>query len=179
MKRQHSWEQAFHVYAAIYSQANPSHATEIWQYMHVINIAAGSYSWENVSFYDYTFRQLMSQKPKHSWAKTYTQGWNLAMTIPCQSLATKLQGQVMAAAKAIVSVTGWMIAVGSSIGTSVTGERTALGTIGVLIVAVGIIVLQIAKKGRKRKGGIQGQGHHKRGPQSERKTITEKISSLR
>ena len=70
----HRWEQAFRVYAAIYSQANPSRATEIWQYVHVINIAAGSYTWENVSFYDYTFRQLMSQKPKRSWAKTYTQG---------------------------------------------------------------------------------------------------------
>ena len=82
----------------------------------------------------------------------------------------------MAAVKATVSVTGGMIAVGSSIGTSVTGERTALGTIGIPIVAVGTIVLQIAEKGRRRKGGIQGQGLHKRGPQSKKRTITEKIS---
>ena len=44
------WEQAFRIYAAIYSGANPSRAAEIWQYVHVINTAAVSYSWENVSF---------------------------------------------------------------------------------------------------------------------------------
>ena len=29
--------------------------------------------------YDYTFRQLMSEYPDRSWAKTYLQGWNLIM----------------------------------------------------------------------------------------------------
>ena len=74
------WKQAFHVYTAVYSKANPHRASEIWQYLHVINLAAGSYVWDNVAFYDYTFRQLMSSKLIRSWAKTYTQGWNLAMT---------------------------------------------------------------------------------------------------
>ena len=74
------WEQAFRVYAAIYSKANPQRASEIWQYVHVVNLAAASYSWENVSFYDFTFRQLMSIKLNRSWVKTYVQGWNLAMT---------------------------------------------------------------------------------------------------
>ena len=46
------WEQAFRVYAAVYSQANPDRAAEIWQYVHVINTAAQSYTRENVSFYD-------------------------------------------------------------------------------------------------------------------------------
>ena len=59
-----SWEQAFRVYAAIYSKAQPSRASEIWQYIYVINIAASSYSWDNVAFYDYTFRQLMSEKTR-------------------------------------------------------------------------------------------------------------------
>ena len=36
----HRWEQAFRVYAAIYSNANPSRAAEIWQYVYVINSAA-------------------------------------------------------------------------------------------------------------------------------------------
>ena len=76
------WEQAFRVYTAIYSKANPQRASEIWQYIYVTNLAATSYNWENVAFYDYTFRQLMSQKPNRSWAKTYVQGWNLAMTEP-------------------------------------------------------------------------------------------------
>ena len=55
------WEQAFRVYSAIYSEANPDRAAEIWQYVHVINTAAMSYAWENVAFYDVTFRQLMDK----------------------------------------------------------------------------------------------------------------------
>ena len=74
------WEQAFRVYSAIYSEANPDCAAEIWQYVHVINTASLSYSWDNVSFYDVTFRQLMDKKPHRSWAKIYTQMWNLALT---------------------------------------------------------------------------------------------------
>ena len=73
------WEQAFRIYAAIYSQANPSRAAEIWQYVHVINVAAGTYIWENVSNYDITFRHLMAQNPKRSWSKIYNQMWNLSM----------------------------------------------------------------------------------------------------
>ena len=76
------WEQAFRVYAAIYSKANPHRAAEIWQYVHVINTAAASYVWENVYYYDITFRQLMHSKPKRSWAKTYNQLWNIAMCEP-------------------------------------------------------------------------------------------------
>ena len=74
------WEQAFRVYAAVYSEQNPHRSAEIWQYVHIINTAAVSYAWENVAFYDYTFRQLMERKPNRSWAKIYTQMWNLAMT---------------------------------------------------------------------------------------------------
>ena len=76
------WEQAFRVYAAVYCAANPSRSPEIWQYVYVINAAAASYAWENVAYYDFTFRQLMSEKPHRSWAKTYTQLWNLAMCDP-------------------------------------------------------------------------------------------------
>ena len=76
------WEQAFRVYAAIYSNANPRYSAEIWQYVYMINTAAMSYAWENVLYYDFTFRQLMHANPNHSWAKTYTQIWNLAMCDP-------------------------------------------------------------------------------------------------
>ena len=76
------WEQAFRIYAAIYSQANPHCAAEIWQYVHVINVAAGAYVWDNVSYYDITFRQLMSQNPERSWSKIYNNMWNLAMREP-------------------------------------------------------------------------------------------------
>ena len=76
------WEQAFRVYAAIYTRANPERSVEIWQYMHVINIAASTYQWSNVAYYDMTFRQLMAFNPNRSWAKTYNQGWNLALREP-------------------------------------------------------------------------------------------------
>ena len=76
------WEQAFRVYAAMYTHVNPECVTEIWQYMHVINIVASAYQWSTVAYYDLTFRQLMAFKPNRSWAKTYNQGWNLAMKEP-------------------------------------------------------------------------------------------------
>ena len=76
------WEQAFRVYAAVYSNANPSRSAEIWQYVYVINTAAASYVWDNVAYYDYTFRQLMHKYPNRSWAKNYNQLWNLAMKDP-------------------------------------------------------------------------------------------------
>ena len=76
------WEQAFRIYAAIYMRANPHQASKVWEYVYVINTAASSFHWDNVAFYDSTFRQLMSQKPWRSWAKTYVQGWNLAMRDP-------------------------------------------------------------------------------------------------
>ena len=76
------WEQAFCIYAAIYTRANPERASEIWQYVYVINTATQSFHWDNVSIYDSTFRQLMAFKPWRSWAKSYLQGWNLAMKDP-------------------------------------------------------------------------------------------------
>ena len=74
------WEQAFRVYAAIYSQANPQRSAEIWQYVFVINTAAASYLWSNVAEYDFAFRQMMSMNPRRSWSKTYNQMWNLCLT---------------------------------------------------------------------------------------------------
>ena len=76
------WEQAFRVYAAVYTEAHPERASEIWQYVYTINSAAQSYKWQNVAYYDFTFHQLMVKKPWHSWVKTYTQGWNLALKEP-------------------------------------------------------------------------------------------------
>ena len=76
------WEQAFRVYATIYSRANPHRAAEIWQYVYTINLAASSFVWDNVANYDFTFRQLMAKYPSRSWALIYNQMWNLAMREP-------------------------------------------------------------------------------------------------
>ena len=72
------WDQAFRVYAAIYTHANPSRSSEIWQYVYVIHTAAAANPWDNVYYYDINFRKLMASKPWRSWGKTYTQGWNMA-----------------------------------------------------------------------------------------------------
>ena len=48
----------------------------------MIHKAASNFVWDNVSYYDITFRQLMSQKLWRSWSKTYSQAWNLAMVEP-------------------------------------------------------------------------------------------------
>ena len=72
------WDQAFRVFAAIYTHANPERASEIWQYVYVIHTAVAANPWDNVYFYDINFRELMASKPWRSWGKTYTQGWNMA-----------------------------------------------------------------------------------------------------
>ena len=73
------WEQAFRIYAAIYSKANPERSAEIWQYVYTINSAASNYIWENVAYYDFTFRQMMGLHPRRSWAKIFNQLWNMAL----------------------------------------------------------------------------------------------------
>ena len=76
------WEQAFRIYAAIYCNANPTRAGEIWQYIYIINSAAATYQWDNIAYYNVTFRQLMSEKPGRSWGKTFVQLWQLALREP-------------------------------------------------------------------------------------------------
>ena len=86
------WEQAFRVYASIYSSANPSRANEIWQYVDIINRAAGKYTWENVSSYDYQFRRWMSENPMRNWGKTLTQIWNLELVDHVQKNSSQVNG---------------------------------------------------------------------------------------
>ena len=83
------WEQAFRVYTTIYCQANPTRSGEILQYVDVIHRAASIFSWDNVAKYDYVFRQLMAEKPHRSWAKTYTQMWNITLNEPIKKIPRK------------------------------------------------------------------------------------------
>ena len=78
------WEQAFRIYANLYSTTNPHRSAEIWQYVDVIHTAASSFAWDNVARYDLTFRHLMAANPERSWARIYTQGWSLNMRDPVQ-----------------------------------------------------------------------------------------------
>ena len=88
----HKWDQAFRVYATIYSKENPTRGPEIWQYIDTIHRAARTFHWESVYEYDYCFRQLMAEYPQRSWARTYTQMWNLTL---CEgSIKTQANGNV-------------------------------------------------------------------------------------
>ena len=76
------WDQAFRIYASLFTYANPERGAEIMQYIHTINNAAMTFAWDNVAHYDYYFRQKMAQKPYKSWAKTFMQLWTVSMVNP-------------------------------------------------------------------------------------------------
>ena len=152
----HKWEQAFRVYAAIYTQNNPDRACEIWQYMHVINVAASAYQWSNMLYYDITLTQLMAYKPSRSWAKTYHQGWNLAMKEPIGIskgfVVAPSNNHAQMTNQADQDVIGGMIAVGISI--KIVAKRTKMHAILIIaahIVVDGIMVIIIAGKDCKRR----------------------------
>ena len=47
--------------------------------MYILNSAASTYVWDDVTHHDFVFHQLMSVSPYRSWAKTYTQMWQMTM----------------------------------------------------------------------------------------------------
>ena len=73
------WEQAFRVYANVYTKMFPEKASELIQYNHVIYTASLSYLWDNVYTYDKEFRMHISQFPQRSWAVILQQAWTLYM----------------------------------------------------------------------------------------------------
>ena len=73
------WEQAFRVYAHIYSNANPHRCGEIWQYIDSIHSASTTFLWDNVANYDFSFRKIMEDKPQRCWGTTNTQLWTMCM----------------------------------------------------------------------------------------------------
>ena len=68
------WEQAFHIYAGIFTQVNPSRGHELFQHINNIHEAAVSFLWDNVYEYDTEFRELMSRNPQHNWGVIYHNG---------------------------------------------------------------------------------------------------------
>ena len=82
------WEQAFRLYATVYTKEHPHRSAEILQYMDTIHRAARTFNWEAVADYDFCFRQLMAEYPERSWATIYTQMWNLTL---CESGSDKNQ----------------------------------------------------------------------------------------
>ena len=78
----YKWEQALRVYATIFSETNTGRAGEIWKSFHIINSVTSTFQWDNVAYYDYTFRQMIHDRPNRKWSKTYLQLWQLAMHDP-------------------------------------------------------------------------------------------------
>ena len=76
------WNEAFRVYAMIYSRANPHRAAEIFQYIDTVNSAASSFVWENVAYYDFLFRKLMDENTSRSWAVKCQELWSESMRDP-------------------------------------------------------------------------------------------------
>ena len=72
----HRWEQAFRIFAHIYTRAHPNRASELMQYNFDIHSAAQSYSWDNVYAYDRDFRYHMSRNPGRSWGIALQRAWN-------------------------------------------------------------------------------------------------------
>ena len=138
-------EQAFRVYAAIYCNANPNRAGEIWQYIYTINSAATSYQWENVAHYDVVFRQMMSDRPGSSWAKLYTQLWQLALKDLLQRNAgnagnpgsSSTQGGGLSHGRiGVAGILTAQVPVTGQVVSLPTGVRTVVpGTMGLTIVA--------------------------------------------
>ena len=137
------WEQAFRVYAAVYTDANPERSGEIWQYMHTINVAASSFHWDNVANYDVTFRQLIIVAGRKFTIKAGI--WQ------CKTLLVRTRQVVIRLQQLIrehrrVREIGAMIAVGNTIRTGVT-DQNAIGIIDALIVGGGTMDTITATKG--------------------------------
>ena len=73
------WEQAFRVYANIYTKGNPNRAAELIEYNHVIHSISLSFTWDNVYAYDKEFRLHMSRYPQRSWSIILQQAWSMKL----------------------------------------------------------------------------------------------------
>ena len=73
------WEQAFRVFANIYTRKFPHKSSELIQYNHVIHSISSLYTWENVYGYDKEFRIHLSKHPDRSWSVILQQAWSMKL----------------------------------------------------------------------------------------------------
>ena len=73
------WEQAFRIYANIYTRAHPQRSSELIQYNHVIHAVSLTYLWDNVYNYDKEFHMHLSRHPNQSWAVILQQAWSMRL----------------------------------------------------------------------------------------------------
>ena len=73
------WEQAFRIFANIYTSEYLQRSSELIQYNHIIHSIAGTYTWENVYVYDREFRLHISRHPERSWSVILQQAWSMKL----------------------------------------------------------------------------------------------------
>ena len=73
------WEQAFRIFANIYTKVYPWKSSELIQYNHVICAASQNFAWENVYSYDKEFHMHISNFPQRSWAIILQQAWTMCL----------------------------------------------------------------------------------------------------
>ena len=73
------WEQAFRIFANVYTKVFPHKASELIQYNHTIYTAAQNFSWENVYAYDKEFRIHISNFPQRCWSVILQQAWTMCL----------------------------------------------------------------------------------------------------
>ena len=73
------WEQAFHIFANIYTSEFPQGSSELIQYNHIIHSIAGMYTWDNVYAYDREFRLHIGRHPERSWLVILQQAWSMKL----------------------------------------------------------------------------------------------------
>ena len=72
------WEQAFCVFANVYTHFYPDKAGDLIQYNHIIHTAAQTFVWDNVYCYDREFHiHLSRHHPHRSWSIILQQAWSM------------------------------------------------------------------------------------------------------
>ena len=74
------WEQAFRIYANIYTKEFPQQSSELIQYNHIIHSISSQYVWDNVYAYDKEFRMHVARHhPQRSWSVILQQAWSMRL----------------------------------------------------------------------------------------------------
>ena len=150
------WDQAFRVFAAIYTHANPERASKIWQCVYVIHTAATSNPWENVYFYDVNFRQLMAVSLGEVGERPTLRGGIWHSTTATLMVKETIQGTITLLGTKIKVEVGRMTAVG---GTTKTGAKSQIMnvdmTIGAHTVRDGTMGSITAERGKKKAKGLK------------------------
>ena len=69
------WEQAFRVYANLYTKKHSHRSSELIEYNQIIHTASLNYMWDNIYLYDKDFRLHMACNLECNWGVILQQSW--------------------------------------------------------------------------------------------------------